>query len=145
MSDHANDANEPYDAAKAVQTVIEWLDRWGLPQGPIPPIGQDEIRAARAAAAQAAKAAGRLEALHRLRRTIIEWSLGRYRQEGLQAIYFSGALEPPEQRREAIEVMLDAATAYLLVDVLADEPATTLLARFDVYLGGGIFPLEPAG
>jgi hypothetical protein len=138
-------ASQPFHPEQLVQQMMAWLDRWGLPQEPIPPIGDREIHVARAAAEQAAKAAGRLEALERLRRSIIEWAMNRYRQEGLKGIYFGGAPEPPEQRRTAIEVILDASTAYLLADVLPDETATTLLARFDVYLGGGIFPPEPAG
>ncbi len=68
--------------------------------------------------------------------SIIEWALGRYRVAALGAVYFSGALEPPEQRREAIEVLIDAATANLLGGLLTDETRSTLLARLDVSLDG---------
>ena len=137
---------ETYDPERAVETILAWLDRWGLdalPREPIPPIGLAEVEAARAEADRAAEEAGRLEALRDLHRTIIDWAMGQYRQAGLSAVYFTGALEPPDQRRTAIEVLLDASTAYFLADVLPDDTAAALLARFDVYLGGPIFGSAP--
>ncbi|MEX1169231.1 MAG: hypothetical protein WEE50_03710 [Chloroflexota bacterium] len=137
---------EPYDPDRAGETILAWLDRWGLdalPHEPIPPIGEAEIEAARTEAERAAQASGRLDALRDLRRTIIDWAMGQYRQAGLSAVYFTGALEPPDQRRTAIEVLLDAATAYFLADVIRDDTAAALLARFDVYLGGPIFRSAP--
>ena len=70
--------------------------------------------------------------------------LTQYRQAAyLDGIYFSGALEPADQRRDAIEMLIDAATAYLLNDVLPEDVSTTLLAPFDVWSGGPNFRIEP--
>ncbi|MDO8484459.1 MAG: hypothetical protein Q7S35_05890 [Candidatus Limnocylindrales bacterium] len=140
----ARDSRAP-DPAAAVETIMAWLDRWGLdaiPHGPIPPADEDALAAARAEAERAAADAGRLNTLRELRHAIIEWALGRYRQAGLHAVYFSGSLEPPEERRQAIEVLLDAATGHFLADVLSDEAATTLLDRLEVYLGEPLFRPE---
>ena len=122
-----------------------WLGRSGLdaiPHAPIPPVDTGALAGARSEAERAAATSGRVETLRDLRRTIIDWALSRYREAGLQPVYFGGALEPAEQRRDGIETLLDAATAYLLADVLPDEATTTLLARLDVYLGGPLFRPE---
>jgi methylmalonyl-CoA mutase cobalamin-binding subunit len=129
-----------------VDSIMRWLDRGGwkaLPHGAIPPTDRATMEAARDRAADAAIVSGRIGALRELRRSILDWSLAQYRRDGLNAIYFSGANEPPEQRRDAIEMLIDAATAYLLADVLPEETTTTLLAPFDVWSGGPNFPIEP--
>lgn len=133
------------DPTAAVDGIMRWLERWGwdaIPHGPVPPADPVSLRAARSEAEAAATAAGRTGALRDLRRSIVDWALGQYRLAGLGAVYFSGALEPPEQRREAIEVLIDAATANLLGDVLPEETSSTLLGRLDVWLGGPIFRIE---
>jgi hypothetical protein len=145
MTDETAAPTEPYDPARAVQAILAWLDRWGIdaiPSEPIPPFDEGLLTSARAEAERVADAEGRLDQLRRLRRSIVDWAMGRYREARYGAVYFYGALEPPEQRREAIQVLLDAATAYLLVDVLPDDATTTLLARFDVKLGGPLFRVD---
>ncbi len=132
--------------AEAVQAFLASLERWGLdalPHGLIPPVDEQALTEARAEAERAATHAGRLDSLRELRHAIIEWALGRYREAGLHAVYFSGALEPAEERRQAIEVLLDAATAYLLSDLLPDETMATLVDRLDAHSGGPVFGLEP--
>jgi hypothetical protein len=129
-----------------VDAIMGWLGRWGwdaIPHGPIPPADPTTMKEARERAADAAILWGRLGALRELRRSIVAWSLAQYREAGLAAVYFRGALEPPEQRRDAIEMLIDAATANLLLDVLPEETSVTLLGRFDVWIGGPIFRNEP--
>ncbi len=145
MTDPVAVAAEPYDSTAAVEGVMRWLERWGwdaIPHGPIPPADPTSLRTARSEAEAAATASGRAGALRDLRRSIVDWALAQYRAAGLGAVYFSGALEPPEQRLEAIEVLIDAATANLLGDVLPEEASSTLLGRFDVWVGGPIFRIE---
>jgi hypothetical protein len=137
---------EPYDPAAAVESIMRWLERRGwaaIPHGAIPPTDRATMEAARNRATDTAIVSGRIGALRELRRSIVDWALGQYRFAGLGAVYFSGALEPPEQRRDAIEVLIDAATAYLLSDVLPGDVTTTLLAPFDVWSGGPNFRIEP--
>jgi hypothetical protein len=146
MPDSPAAGTQPYDPAAAVAEVMRWLERWGwdaIPHGPIPPADPATMSVARERAADSAIVWGRLAALRELRRSIVAWSLGQYRQAGLAAVYFRGALEPPEQRREAIEMLIDAATAMLLLDVLPEETAATLLGRFDVWTRGPLFRVEP--
>jgi hypothetical protein len=134
-----------YDPTAAVDGTMRWLERWGwdaIPHGPIPPTDPTSLREARSEAEAAVSASGRTGELRDLRRSIVDWALGQYRAAGLGAVYFSGALEPPEQRREAIEVLIDAATANLLGDVLPEDTSSTLLGRFDVWLSGPIFRIE---
>ena len=126
------------DPVESVGAILDWLDRWGwqaIPHGPIPPEDPAALGRARAEAESVAMGAGRIDALRELRHSIIEWALGRYRVAALGAVYFSGALEPPEQRREAIEILIDAATANLLGDLLTDDTRSTLLTRLDESLG----------
>ena len=126
------------DPVESVGAILDWLDRWGwqaIPHGPIPPEDPAALGRARTEAESVAMGAGRIGALRELRHAIIEWALGRYRVAALGAVYFSGALEPPEQRREAIEILIDAATANLLGDLLTDDTRSTLLTRLDVSLG----------
>lgn len=145
MSDPGDRSDARSDPIEAVDAMMAWLDRWGwqaIPHGPIPPGDPAALARVRAEAEIAAEGAGRLETLRELRHSIIGWAMGRYRDAGLGAVYFSGALEPPEQRREAIEVLIDAATAYLLADVLRAETSAALAARFDVWIGGPLFRIE---
>ncbi|MGZ8515641.1 MAG: hypothetical protein ACXWXA_11440 [Candidatus Limnocylindrales bacterium] len=142
MTDPVAPAANGYDPTAAVDEIMRWLERWGwdaIPHGPIPPADPTSLLAARTQAESAATASGRSAALRDLRRSIVDWALGQYRLAGLGAVYFSGALEPPEQRREGIEVLIDAATANLLGDVLPEETSSTLLGRLDVWRGGPIF------
>ncbi len=138
MSDPGDRSDARSDPIEAVDAMMAWLDRWGwqaIPHGPIPPEDPAALGRARAEAESVAVGAGRIGALRELRHSIIEWALGHYRVAALGAVYFSGALEPPEQRREAIEVLIDAATANLLGDLLTNETRSTLLTRLDVSLG----------
>ena len=138
-------ATQRYDPTAAVGRIMAWLERWGwdaIPHGPVPPTDPAALATARAAAEAMAIGLGRDGALRDLRRSIVGWALGQYRSAGLGAVYFSGALEPPEQRRDAIEVLIDAATANLLGDVLPEEISVTLLGRFDIWTGGPIFRIE---
>ena len=137
---------DEYDPTAAVESIMRWLDALGwsaIPHGAIPPTDRATSEAARDRAADAAIVSGRIGALRDLRRSILDWSLAQYRREGLQGIYFSGALEPAEQRRDAVEMLIDAATAYLLSDVLPGDVTSTLLAPFDVWSGGPNFRVEP--
>ena len=106
MTDPATAPTEPYDPARAVQAILAWLDRWGIdaiPSEPIPPFDQGLLASARAEAERVADAEGRLDRLRRLRRSIVDWAMGRYREAGYGAVYFYGALEPPEQRSVAVD------------------------------------------
>jgi hypothetical protein len=52
-------------------------------------------------------------------------------------------MEPPEQRRDAIEVMTDAATANLVADLVPQETVDTLVARFAIIFGSPGFSVPP--
>ena len=53
-------------------------------------------------------------------------------------------MEPPEQRRDAIEVMTDAATANLVADLVPQETVDTLVARFAIVFGSPGFSVPPS-
>jgi hypothetical protein len=146
MNDPRAPGAEPYDPSEAAAAMLRWLELAGwdaLPHGAIPPTDRAMLETARDRAADAAIVSGRIEALRELRRSIVDWSLAQYRRAALSGIYFSGANEPADQRRDAIEMLIDAATAYLLSDVLPEEVSATLLAPFDVWSGGPNFRSEP--
>lgn len=52
-------------------------------------------------------------------------------------------MEPPEQRREAIDVLIDAAIANLVADLVPQQVFDTLATRFDLEFGGSDFTVEP--
>ena len=136
----------PVDPDIAATKFIEALERlrWGVIQiGLIPPCDHDTIEAARIEARAVAEAAGRSQALERAQRRIADWTLSRYQRAGFGAAYLSGWLDEPEQRLEIATILVDAVTAYALVDLLSDETATTLIGRFDVSYGGPIFRATP--
>jgi len=134
-----------YDPEVAVGLIIEFLERWGwraIPHGAIPPADRDALAAARTAAERSAVAAGRADDLRHLRMTIAEWAMGQYRRAGFESAYLGGWLEDPAARREATDVLVDAATANLLLDIIPDDVAVTLLTRMDIWLGGPLFRIE---
>ena len=137
MSDRPTGA--PIDPEVAVAKLIDRLEQSrtnALPSGPIPPADPDLLEPARAEARAAADVAGRSEALSRAQRSIADWTLEQYRRQGLGAAYFTGWLDTPERRLEVVDVMVDAATAAALADLLSGDTQATLTARFDELHGG---------
>jgi hypothetical protein len=65
-----------------------------------------------------------------------EWTLKLYQREGFAAAYLAGWQDTPERRLEVADVMVDAATAVALGDLLSDESRAVLTARFDELDGG---------
>ena len=128
----------PIDPEAAVERLIESLGRGrsdALPRGAIPPPDDAALEGARAEARAVADDAGRGDALSRAQRMMAEWTLERYRRQGFDAAYLSGWLDPPERRLDVVDLMVDAATAVALEDLLADDTRETLLARFEAVLG----------
>lgn len=144
--DGSNAGRDPYDPAKRVLDFMMWLDRFGIDAIPTtmpPPIDHGALIGARAEAERIAMGSGRIDDLHRYRQAIVDWALNVFRRYGLSSIYFMGHSAPAEVKVEAVEVLTDAMAGYLLADLLPEEVAATLFARFDVMLGGHIFPVEP--
>ena len=132
MSDGGSD--RPLDPEAEVERLIDRLERShtsALPRGPIPPPDDAALASARTAARAAAEGAGRGEVLSRAQRSIAEWTLKQYQREGFGAAYLSGWLDTPERRLEVVDVMVDAATAFALADLLSDDTQATLTVRFD--------------
>jgi hypothetical protein len=137
---------EVYDPVAAVEHIYEWLDRWGsnaLHAVAIRPEDPAALERARDQATDAAIVNGRGELLRELQAGITDWALEQYRRQGFGAIYFQPAMEPPEQRRDAIEVMTDAATANLVADLVPQETVDTLVARFAIIFGSPGFSVPP--
>ena len=99
---------------------------------------------ARDQAADAAIVAGRGKLLKELQTAITDWALEQYRREGFGAVYFHPAIEPPAQRRDAISILIDAATANLVADLVPEAIVDTLVARFELAFGRRSFASEPA-
>jgi hypothetical protein len=132
-------SGRPLDPETEVERLIDRLERArssALPKGPIPPADEGALEIARTEARAAAEQAGRGEALSRARRTIAEWTLKQYQRDGFGAAYLGGWLDTPERRLELVTVMVDAATAVALADVLSDDSRATLTVRFDELHGG---------
>lgn len=137
---------EAYDPGAAVERVFAWLDRRGssaLPRIAIQPNDPVALERARDRATDAAIVAGRGQMLKELQTAITEWALKQYRRAAFGSVYFDAALEPPEQRRDAMEVLIDAATAHLVADLVPQEVVDTLVARFDLEFGGPGFTVVP--
>jgi hypothetical protein len=137
---------EAYDPVAAVEIIYEWLDRWGskaLHSLAIQPDDPVALERARDRATDAAIVNGRGDLLSELQAGITDWALKQYRRQGFGAIYFQPAMEPPEQRLEAIEVLIDAATANLVADLVPEAIVDTLVARFALVFGGSDFTVEP--
>jgi hypothetical protein len=144
--DPIDDPGAPLDPEATAARFIGSLERWHasvIEIGLIPPVDRDAIQAARAQASAIAEAAGRGPALARAQRMMADWTLGRYQRAGFGAAYLSGWLDEPERRLEVVSLLVDAVTAYALLDLLPDETAATLVARFDVSYGGPIFRASP--
>jgi hypothetical protein len=137
----------PYDPVAAAEVILRWLDRWGwdaIPHAGIPqPDDPEALRLARDRAMDAAIVSGRADLLRLLQGSITNWALEQYRREAFGGIYLHQALEAPEQRREAINILVDAATANLLADILPEETVAVLGARFEVLFGGLPFATGP--
>jgi flavin-dependent dehydrogenase len=132
VSDGGSD--RPLDPEAEVERLIDRLERShtsALPRGSIPPADVAALASARIAARAAAEGAGRGEALSRAQRTTAEWTLKQYQREGFGAAYLGGWLDTPERRLEVVDVMVDAATAFALADLLSDDTRATLTVRFD--------------
>jgi hypothetical protein len=137
---------EVYDPVAAIGLMYEWLDQRGsnaLPRFAVHPNDPVALERARDRATDAAIAAGRGQMLKELQTAITEWALEQYRRAGFRSIYFYAAMEPPEQRRDAIEVLIDAATAHLVADLVPQEVVDTLVSRFDLAFGGPGFTVAP--
>jgi len=137
VSDPTSD--EPIDPEAAVAGFIARLERSrsnSLPNGPIPPADLVALEPARSDARAAAEQAGVGEALSRAQMMIGEWTLKLYQREGFAAAYLAGWQDTPERRLEVADVMVDAATAVALGDLLSDESRAVLTARFDELDGG---------
>jgi hypothetical protein len=137
---------EGYDPVAAIERIYAWLDVRGsnaLPRFAIRPDDPVALEQARDRATDAAIVGGRGQMLKELQAAITEWALEQYRRAGFGAVYFHAAMEPAEQRREAIEVLIDAATAHLVADLVPQEVVDTLVARFDLGFGGPGFAVVP--
>jgi hypothetical protein len=131
-------SQELLDPEAEVERLIDALSRGRsdvLPRGGIPPADDAALDLARSEARAAAEGAGRGDALSRAQRMMAEWTLERYRREGFDAAYLSGWLDSPERRLEVVDLMVDAATAVALADLLTDDTRATLMARFDALHG----------
>jgi hypothetical protein len=129
----------PLDPEAEVERLIESLSRGrsdALPRGAIPPADDAALEPARAEARAEAERAGRGDALSRAQRLMAEWTLERYRHEGFDAAYLTGWLDSPERRMDVVDLMVDAATAVALADLLADDTRATLMTRFDALHDG---------
>jgi hypothetical protein len=138
-------ATARYDHRRAAETFLQWLERWGLnavPEAMVPPMDTEELRKARREAERVAKGAGRRDEVREYHRQVVDWALGRYRTTAEYCGIFATHFSPAATRVDGVEVLLDAMTVYALADVLDDHVATTLMARFDVWLGG---PLLKSG
>jgi len=126
------------DPEAAVDQLIDQLERARatvLPKVPVPPADATALDAARIEARAAAEQAGVGEALSRAQRTMGEWTLKQYQREGFEAAYLAGWLDTPERRLEAVDVMIDAASAVALAPLLSDDTRGVLTARFDEWHG----------
>lgn len=122
------------DPEAAVADLIAHLERshsMTLPNGAIPPADDAALGPARSEARAAAEQAGVGEALSRAQMMIGQWTLKLYQREGFVAAYLAGWQDAPERRLEFADVMVDAATAVGLGDLLSDDTRATLTARFD--------------
>jgi hypothetical protein len=134
----ADGSPRPVDPEVAVERLIDDLSRGrsdALPRGAIPPADDAALGAVRAEARAVAERAGRGEALSRAQRLMAEWTLERYRREGFDAAYLTGWLDSPERRLDVVDLMVDAATAVALADLLPEDARATLTARFDAIHG----------
>lgn len=122
---------DPETAAADLIDRLEHSRSDALPEGVIPPADHGALDPARAEARAVAASSGRLDALARAQHTLADWTLGRYQRAGFRAAYLSSWLDAPERRVEVVDVMVDAVTAYALADLLSDESAAALLARFE--------------
>ena len=137
MSDEK--ADEPLDPEHEVEDLIDRLEQShtrAIPSGPIPPADPELLEPARAEARAAAVRMGRSDALTRAQRMMAEWTLEQYGRAGFGAAYFTGWLDTPERRLEVVDVMVDAATAVAMADLLSDDMQAILTARFDELHGG---------
>ena len=122
------------DPEAAVAGLIAQLEQSRssmLPNGPIPPADDTVLEPARSEARAAAERAGIGEALSRAQMMMGEWTLKLYQREGFVAAYLAGWQDTPERRLEVADVMVDAATAVALGDLLSDDSRAVLTARFD--------------
>jgi hypothetical protein len=136
-----------YDPIQAVEIIYRWLDRGGWSALPHAPVRLDDPAAldhARDQAAEKAIVAGRGQLLKELQTAITDWALEQYRREGFGAVYFRPAMEPPAQRLEAISILIDAATANLVADLVPEAIVDILVARFELAFGRRSFIAEPA-
>jgi hypothetical protein len=97
---------------------------------PMPPADADLIEASREDARAAAEALGLGPALAAAQHEVAEWVLEQYRRLGFQAAYLSGWLDDPAQRLEVVDMVVDAATAFVLFSHLSEETIAGLTARF---------------
>ena len=137
-----------YDRSAKVESLLAWLERGGIgaiPTRILPPIDAGDLQAARQLAIDTAIQTGRMVELKSYRQQIIDWALVVFRRYGLYPVYFTGYWSSAAARSEAIEVLIDVMTAYLLWDVLPDEITTTLWTQFDVLHGGPIFAAPGSG
>ena len=137
MSDEtAEDGLDPEDEVEALIERLEQSEWNALPNGPIPPADRTLLEPARAEARAWAVRTGRDEALTRAQRMMADWTLEQYGRSGFGAAYFTGWLDTPERRLEVVDLMVDAATAVAMADLLSDETQEILTARFDELHGG---------
>jgi hypothetical protein len=130
---------DPEAVAELFIAGLERAHRTITALGPFPPADELALGEARAAARHAAETVGRSEGLRRAQHLVADWALQRYRRDGFGAAYLTGWLDDPDRRLELVSVLVDAVTAYALVDVLPDETAATLVARLDIAVGGPDF------
>ena len=126
------------DPEAAVAGLIAQLEQSRsptLPNGPIPPADDAVLEPARSEARAAAERAGVGEALSRAQMMIGEWTLKLYQREGFAAAYLAGWQDTGARRLEVADVMVDAATAVALGDLLSDDTRAVLTARFDELSG----------
>ena len=147
LAEPADSDAPPYDYVGAANAFMDWLERaghGGIPTTMLPPNDATELGQARREAFDMAIQNGRTHELQTYHQRVQDFAFSTFRRYGLYPVYFTGHSASAERKVDAIGVLLDAMTAYLLADVLREETSGTLFARLDVMLGGHIFPAEAA-
>lgn len=137
MTSNKDPRIDPEADARKFIGALERSPESVIPTIPLPPADPAVLGPARVAATAVADSAGIGPALVRAQRTVAEWVLGRYQRAGFGAAYLSAWLDDPGQRLEVADAVVDAATSFILWDLLPEEVVSTLGQRFADYYDTG--------